>query len=283
MRQRALRMIRRKIAPSRGVLRTATADSTRTRHVRYHPSAALAPWVEHYWSVEWDYGGAAPERVEILPHPSVHLIFQRGVGAGARVMGVARGKVTRVLRGTGGIFAVKFTPGGFYPLLRAPISTLTDSIANVRDVLGSEGVALARAVLAARTDPARAMIVERFLGQRLAHENSDDVVRFAGLVYSVVNDRTILKVEDLVARSGEKRRTLERRFAKYVGVSPKWVIQRYRLHEAAEQLASANGVSQVALALRLGYSDQAHFVRDFKAVVGKSPAAYTRMAALARR
>ena len=273
LRQRTQRMIRRKIAPTRGVLRSALADSTRTRHVRYHPSPELEPFVEHYWSVEWDYRGVTPARVEILPHPSVHLIFKRG--AGATIMGVARGKVTRILKDEGGIFAVKFTPGGFYPLLRAPVSTLTGSVVNIGDVLGSDGVALARAVLAARTDPARFTIVDGFLRERLAHEDSDDVVRVAELVYSVVNDRTIVKVRDLVARCGEKRRTLERMFAKYVGVSPKWVIQRYRLHEAAEQLAGGE-VNQSALALGLGYSDQAHFVRDFKAVVGTSPAAYAR-------
>src|SRR5688500_19048493 len=63
VRQRAQRMIRRKTAPTRGVLRSALADSSRTRHVRYHPSPELEAYVEHYWSVEWDYCGVAPARV----------------------------------------------------------------------------------------------------------------------------------------------------------------------------------------------------------------------------
>ena len=71
-------------------------------------------------------------------------------------------------------------------------------------------------------------------------------------------------------------RTLQRLFDKYVGVSPKWVVQRYRLHEAAEQLAAGSTTSQADLAIALGYSDQAHFNRDFKAVVGTSPGEYAR-------
>ncbi len=94
----------------------------------------------------------------------------------------------------------------------------------------------------------------------------------------MAEDRGIVKVEDLVDRYGVNKRTLQRLFAKYVGVSPKWVIQRYRLHEAAEQLAAGAAISQSELALNLGYSDQAHFVRDFKMVVGTSPAAYARRA-----
>jgi AraC-like DNA-binding protein len=83
-------------------------------------------------------------------------------------------------------------------------------------------------------------------------------------------------VEDLVARWEMPTRTLQRLFARYVGVTPKWVIRRYRLHEAAERLA-VPGVSQSQLAAELGYSDQAHFIRDFRAVVGMSPAAYGRI------
>jgi AraC-like DNA-binding protein len=71
-------------------------------------------------------------------------------------------------------------------------------------------------------------------------------------------------------------RTLQRLFATYVGVSPKWVIQRYRLHEAAEQLAADPSINQASLAAELGYSDQAHFVRDFKRIVGMTPAAYAK-------
>jgi AraC-like DNA-binding protein len=99
----------------------------------------------------------------------------------------------------------------------------------------------------------------------------------------VAGDREILKVEDLVDRYAMNQRTLQRLFAKYVGVSPKWVIQRYRLHEAAEQLASGAAISQSALALDLGYTDQAHFAHDFKTVVGMSPAAYARAARRVQR
>jgi AraC-like DNA-binding protein len=98
----------------------------------------------------------------------------------------------------------------------------------------------------------------------------------AQIVHAVAGDRTILRVDDIVALYGLNKRTLQRLFAKYVGVSPKWVIQRYRLHEAAARLAGSPDVSHAALASDLGYSDQAHFVRDFKKIVGMSPAAYGR-------
>ncbi len=268
-------MTRRKTEPPRGILKTAAADRRRYEHARYHPSPDLEPYVEHYWSVQWDLRGLAAERAETLPHPSVHMVFERNVGN--RIAGVARGKFVRLLEGEGGVLGVKFRPGGFYPFAGVSISTLTDTTVSLADIFGVEGGALERAVLGESTDSSRITVVEDFLRRRRPAPD-ENAGRVAAIVYAVAGDRGILKVDDLVDRYGMNKRTLQRLFAKYVGVSPKWVIQRYRLHEAAEQLAAGAPLSQSALALNLGYSDQAHFVRDFKTIVGTSPAAYAREA-----
>jgi AraC-like DNA-binding protein len=78
-------------------------------------------------------------------------------------------------------------------------------------------------------------------------------------------------VEQAAALIGVDVRTLQRRFHSAVGLSPKWVIQRYRLHEAAEQLARSPTPDLASLALRLGYFDQPHFIRSFKAIIGRPP------------
>ena len=193
----------------------------------------------------------------------------------SRISGIARARFTRMLEGQGGVFAVKFRPGGFYPFAGFPISSLSDRTVELAEVFGTAGEKLDRAVLAEDTDEGRVAVIETFLRNRRPAPDAN-VTRLSEMVYAVARERGILKVEDLVQRYGVNKRTLQRLFAKYVGVSPKWVIQRYRLHEAAERLAADREVGQAALALSLGYTDQAHFVRDFKATVGTSPAAYAR-------
>ncbi len=51
---------------------------------------------------------------------------------------------------------------------------------------------------------------------------------------------------------------------------------RYRLQEAAEPLAGGEIVNWLKMALDLGYFDQAHFIKDFKMIVGRTPAEYAR-------
>jgi AraC-like DNA-binding protein len=271
-------MIRRKIDLPRGMLKTPASEPGRFRHERYHPSRHLERYVEHYWVVEWDLRGETPERAETLPHPSVHMVFEPS--GKSRIRGAARKKFSTLLENKGGVFAVKFTPGGFYPFVRVPVSGFSDKIVGIRDVFGQRGDELDRAVLAEDTDLCRINLVESFLLTHLrdVHEADENVLKVTEIVYQVAKDRAILKVQDLVDRYALNQRMLQRLFARYVGVSPKWVIQRYRLLEAAEQLATSESISQAELALNLGYSDQAHFIRDFKTMVGVSPAAYAKAA-----
>jgi AraC-like DNA-binding protein len=86
-------------------------------------------------------------------------------------------------------------------------------------------------------------------------------------------------VAEIAERHAVSTRTLQRLFRRHVGVGPKWVLRRYRLQEAAEQLAAGERSDWTRLALDLGYFDHAHFIRDFRAVVGRSPAEYEALCA----
>jgi transcriptional regulator GlxA family with amidase domain len=67
-----------------------------------------------------------------------------------------------------------------------------------------------------------------------------------------------------------------------VGVSPKWVLRRHRVHLAAEMLGRDPGLDLAGLAAAVGYYDQAHFTGDFVRAVGTAPGEYARSCAAAR-
>jgi len=61
---------------------------------------------------------------------------------------------------------------------------------------------------------------------------------------------------------------------------PKWVIERYRMLEALDEMNSDTHVDIAELALKLGYSDQAHFSNQFKAITNFSPSSYQKKQSL---
>jgi AraC-like DNA-binding protein len=90
----------------------------------------------------------------------------------------------------------------------------------------------------------------------------------------MMRDPSLLRSSDAAIATGVDLRSLQRRFRHYIGVGPKWVIRRYRLHEAAQRLKAESPPALADLAASLGYADQAHFARDFKQVVGQTPGAF---------
>ena len=87
----------------------------------------------------------------------------------------------------------------------------------------------------------------------------------------IMEHKTVMRVDEVAEHFNMHVRTLERLFKAYVGVSPSWVIRRYRLHDALERLSDNEVLNGAALAKELGYFDQAHFIRDFKAFTGQTP------------
>jgi AraC-like DNA-binding protein len=81
----------------------------------------------------------------------------------------------------------------------------------------------------------------------------------------------VQRVSQVCEKFALTERTLQRLTARRIGLSPKWLIQRRRLHEAAERLREAERPDLARVALDLGYADQAHFGRDFRAVTGLTP------------
>lgn len=259
------------VGQPRGVLHQRL-EHGQFQHARRAPSPALATLIEHYWHVSWDLRGLPAQQQETLPHPNVQYVVEPGLTA---IYGVHTGRFIRVLEGQGRVFGIKFKAGGFFPFYGTSVSDLMDRLLEPSRLFGDDAARFESEIFACEDIDAMSMVAEHML---LAHRPSDDpnVARVSTLVASIVSDRSLTSVEELAKRTGFTKRALQRLFNQYVGIGPKWVINRYRLHEAIAQLQAGTPVVWTELALQLGYFDQAHFIRDFRKLVGRSPAEYAR-------
>lgn len=80
----------------------------------------------------------------------------------------------------------------------------------------------------------------------------------------------MLRVAQVCDRFSLSERALQRLVRRRLGLTPKWLIQRRRLQEAAERLRGGS-TTQAEIAAALGYADQPHLIRDFARVTGMTP------------
>jgi AraC-like DNA-binding protein len=256
----------------KGVVDPAGA-ARRIRLATYPPSAALRPFVDYHWVVEWDLGGRPPETQRVLPYPNAHLVFDRGQTA---IHGVVRGAFERKVEGAGKVLGVRFKPGGLRPFLPHPLSRLADRTMPVDEVLGMAGAEAEWRVLgggSGRSDADMVAAAEALLAAALPPVDERALLAQQAVEAAAAANGPV-SVAALSAQLDMEERTLQRLFSNYVGVSPKWVIQRFRLQEAAWQLGQSAAPDLAGLAARLGFFDQAHFTRSFTQLVGKPPLEY---------
>ncbi|MPY52403.1 helix-turn-helix domain-containing protein [Streptomyces acidicola] len=254
----------------------------RVRFRRREPTGPLRPYVEHYWLIDWDL--TEPYVSHVVPHPSVNIVFQRygsqdpagsGEVAFGEVAGIGLDLFVQKLEGRGRVCGAKFRPGGFRPFApERPAGDWTGRRIRLPEVYpGRDAAADTEAVLNPASDDARVTALDGFL---LALDPRPDPQADLAmtLVDRIRTDRTIRRVGDFARGEGMSVRLIQRLFAAYVGVGPKWVILRHRIHEALEHAETDQAVDWAALAADLGYADQAHLARDFTATVGVPPTAY---------
>jgi AraC-like DNA-binding protein len=233
------------------------------------PCSKLKDIVEQYWFVSWDLRQQPPHVQKNLPDPCVNLFFDE---QGAKLLGAVSKVYTYKMQGVGHVFGIKFMPSGFCSYTKKPMSSFAEQYSEPKtvfqywgdDVLDdiklktslSDAIAVAEPLLLANITPA----TEK---QQLTN----------AIVSFIKQSPHVTHVNQIAAHFEINVRALQRLFERYVGLSPKWVIRKYRLHEVLDN-AENNKQDWLATSMALGYTDQAHFIKDFKDIIGVTPSSY---------
>lgn len=219
--------------------------------------------------------------VEVVPHPTVMMVFDLGDGAmvvedgnGQKQQGrVVAGLAPKRVRGQGqaGSFTclqVRLSPVAAHAVLGAA-SELSGAVLDLDDLWGGDAVRTQERLRAAKSWDDRFTIVEVALARRHdAGRGVDPEVAFCWGRMTASRGRT--RVERLAAEVGWSRKRLWSRFGSQIGITPKRAAQLIRFDYAAHRLAAGQAAARVAA--DSGYVDQSHLHRDVMTFTGVTPA-----------
>jgi AraC-like DNA-binding protein len=275
---------------SRGILDPGLLRQ-RVHFTRYPVSPTLAGLIDHFWAVTWNLPAGTTHTQKLLTHPGCNLSIGHADARGgddgdgkieARLNGVARKLTTRTLKGGGWTVAALTTPGGLGAFVVDATSVFTGHIVPLGSALDLDEENLIKSIVAQPDELSRVKALECVLEDLIELADTQKVHQareVAQVARRVEIDRSLRRLSDVSNQVGIGPRTLQRMFLQYVGVSPTWVLRRYRLLDAAEAVKEGKPLSWSAVAADLGFADQAHLSREFRSAIGETPTAYAELQA----
>ncbi|MEM9667582.1 MAG: helix-turn-helix domain-containing protein [Pseudomonadota bacterium] len=238
----------------------------------YDAPDGLEELLNNVWHVQWNLPAGQTYLQSNLPHPVQHIVIDPLRGSG--MYGCVTKKFDYEITGEGQVLGLKLFPGLGRAFLHQLLSEITDSYVPLQRLIGDDLTHELECDL--NGNKPIASVVERF-GKSispLARGISQSMREARVAVELIDTSKDIFRVADIACHLGVTARQIQRLFSVYIGMPPKWVIDRYRILEALDEMNSGKHVDISDLALKLGYSDQSHFSNQFKVITGFSPSAY---------
>jgi AraC-like DNA-binding protein len=250
------------------------------------PGPGLLPFVDTLWAVEstGDMTRAPTRREHVLPTGQMHLVFRLAGGplrvfrggpdgeahpVGRGVVGGARSAYyVREFSNPSSSVGAQLHPGAAEALFGVTADELADRHTSLDDLWGREAAWVAEQLMEPAMLHQRIDRLESILAARVSVRRAINPL----VPYAVAQLRTGASVQRVVQASGYSHRTVLTLFRQSVGLTPKAYGRVLRFQRVLEHVSSGTALAELAIAA--GYSDQAHFSREFKAFAGVTPTEY---------
>lgn len=249
----------------------------------FQPHSDLASLVKCYWTLEIP-AGTGSQRQRIIPDGCIEMIFILGddikrytsenefiIQPRAMILGQTIEPFYVEPTGYVNSFAIRFYPYGFANFVTTSISSLVNRETPIDVLFGEKpAIELTQKITQAADTGERIKIIESFLSDKLSDQNTiDSIVR--STIDAILSTRGSTPINAILKDDLSKRRQLERKFSKQIGISPKQLGRVIRLQTALKILLSRQTENLTQIAYESEYYDQAHFTKDFKEFTGINP------------
>lgn len=262
---------------------------TVTENMKYKeflPHPSLQDYVKCFWILEREYTPEDPHE-DVTPDAFVELMFNFGApyvlqpsGTPDRemptafIVGLLRMPLLFRSSGTVRLVSTRFYAWGTVPFLNITEKT-SDNLAVTLDHQWSDlANKVSPRVHADDYDGAVAVVEDFLIGKLLTA--SFDLKEIQIAAQMLHHQKGQFRITELADQMNVSTRQLQRRFQDVVGVSPKALARAIRFEEIRKRLMFEPDSNLTDLAYEFGYTDQAHFIHDFKDFAERAPSEFAK-------
>jgi len=248
----------------------------------YTAPPVLNQYIKSFWTLEHDY--SKPPMMDgerIWPDGHFEMIFTYD-NPYYRILNGVRKQVpenfligqfnTELLldsAGKTGLFAVRFHAWGLYPLLKHSLRTYTNKLTDLYFLFGNDIRKLKGSLSTANREESINRL-SNFISERISDFSPDGevIIRIAREINDNLGN---VQISSLMDKFQISERKIQKLFLEQVGISAKHFAKIIRFREAKKLIERNPEVNLAALTYACGYSDQPHFIKNFKELFGISP------------
>lgn len=242
------------------------------------PSKALKKYVRYFSTLDYHNISTSPNHIKVFADRYPHLVFQHNNGKSAFYVkgnalpttflsGIKTTPYTVDINSTHSVTTVTFYPHAIKILFGIDIFDLNNALPEIQNFAPTY---LNERLLNAESHTQRIAILTDFLSARLLNLKQEDSFILNNINwFDKVNTETTLPL--LQKHLNISERQLERRFKATMGLPPKQYLRTMRFEKALALVRTNNFENLSDIAYRLNFTDQSHFIKDFKEFSGFTP------------
>ncbi len=169
---------------------------------------------------------------------------------------------------------LKFRPGAASFFIPQPMKKFKNQVVGIDQIWSKHECNLAKFISSTAENHLQFAALENFLMPKY-HRNPHSE-RLQEVCCTIADHNGSKPIYQLASESFYSLSYFRKCFETHIGLPPKRFSQVIRVRSAMKALQVSRSQSLTSLAHRLGYFDQAHFIREFKSITHRTPREYVR-------
>lgn len=250
----------------------------------YKPSLPLSSLVQTYWTGDFNIYSENRFVQSVIPNGCIELIIHLttshcelikedswGKSPEFTLIGLQTSSYEVRFNEPVKVFGIRFNPEGIYNFFGVPPAHFTSTFEESKDVLGIDFDDYCSRLRDAKTVTEQVLLTESFLVKKLENlcSNKIDYVKMASEI--IRRNHGIISLENLIKQVPISTRQLQREFKNKFGITAKEYMRIARLNAIQNYMQNTPKINLTELSYDKGFSDQSHFIREFKMFTGTNP------------
>lgn len=175
------------------------------------------------------------------------------------------------------LLGVRFKPKGFYLFAQVPLKQTINNCLEPQDCFGKSIKCLEKQLYFSAGYRQRVTLIKTFFTDLLSEKNNKRDILFENIVDCIEASSGMIAIKDLSARFKVSTKSIERRFIRHIGITPKKYCRLVRVVNCLRQGPHGTLDNLTGLAHQFEYFDQSHFIKEVKAITHHTPGSFYKM------